>query len=964
MKTTRSFIVALGFFLFGTLSVQAVSTIRLIYGESWSRAGRAVKEMMASDAFKQAAGADYIIELCDESGKKANPKNLGSLKLPVIFVISDAGNCFFVKENVPYNTTPEQLLADIRTADDVRKSAEKDGLETAEACGAFLKKIEPYLATIEKERLKRIREKGYYQNVFEKLKKLDPEDKTGWVRHFTMGDGLDLVTKANSFREKQNFVGGEAFLKHIQEELPTQRLSVEQKQALQMARFALYREDANRRDEMIALLNAIADAGDETFWGTAAVGWLKLMKAPYTRSTNQKALTSKPLPGSVLRARGEGVPEFAIATLQTSETPLVATYILNRVGADCLANIAKKEGGSAFLQKFFGDTAWMEAFAGSGLATGTKDHALAPALIALDLLVWNDEKNFIDTPIGRHIATALALNHGGHFGDVKLSQIMACYRAWANNGTLHDAAWTHDVYRWRQVLAFGQNADLPVENLYWIHDFCNLDAPRYFGICWQCAYRDHNCFGDSVQGSRYYTPWAHAWNTQELRYRVGGVCGALSKFGSHAAASHGIPSFTAGQPQHCAYLLWDTANNRWGIDYTVTGHTAPHFTLGDKGFAATEEQNRYFTHPNRMAAERLRWAGAYESAMRTAPGNWQAAEDWLLQLKATKASPEAWEAYGKAVRETFATAPAQGWQLYWQYVKHLPSQQAKINAVKQGYLVLRESDAKTAEAPYFDEIALNETQKLFAKNPEALWELLPAMLDGQAQSPTFYRQTLNWAAERLMKNPTDAQKFLAIVGASAEKTGQSLDFKDMILKASKSEDPAMFKQVFALMNNLAPTLKAPAKSQKAYPTERNGGRLLSQDGMLKLSTTSGWDTPTFYQDVLTAQDFDGENGCHTAKEEAPYALVILPGASEICAVTVVNSGAWFNRARQTPLRIWVSETGTDWQEVYASDKAQDVWQCDLSTPVKAKYIKVGRAPGAKNDVFHLHKILIYGTKLY
>ncbi len=977
MKTTLSLVVAVGCLLAGTLHAQAVSTIRLIYGESWSRAGRAVKDMLASDAFKKAAGADYVVELCDESGKQANPKNLGSLKLPVIFVISEAGNCFYVKENVPQATMPEELLAGIRAADTARQAAERGGLETAEACGAFLKKLEKYVGGA-----KRITQKGFYPKVFEKLKALDKEDKTGWARHFTMGDGLDLVTKATDYRKKKDFTGGEAFLKKIQEELPTNRLTLEQNQGLMMARFALYREDAAKRDEMITLLHTVANAGEETFWGTAAVGWLKIWKVPYQRPAGQKAPVKKPIPGSVVRPRGEVAPAFSLATLKTLTTPLVAKYILNQVGEDCLNQIAQKEGGSLFLANFFGNVAWMESFAGSGevniyadrnhgykwdatarLAGDKRD--LAKALTALDFLIWNDEGDFIATPIGRNIATALALNYGGRFADVKLLQMMACYRDWANDGTLHDEAWKHDVYRWRQVLALGQNSGLTIDNLRWIHDFCNLDAPRYFGICWQCAYREWNCFGDSVHGWMYYGPWEHSWNTQELRYRVGGVCGALSKFGSHAAASHGLRSFTAGQPGHCAYMMWDYAGDRWGIDYSVTGHTDPHFSLGGSGFTAAEEQNRYFKNPKRMEAERQRWAGEYEKAMRTAPGNWQAAEEWQLNLRAKKAPEADWEAYGTAVRETFKDAPAQGWQLYWPYVKHLQSQSARVEAVKQGFLTMRENEAKTSETPYFDELALNETRKMFEKTPEALWDILPAILEGQAKTPSFYRQAVNWASGKMMKDAVSSKRFLAIVGESAAKTGMKLDFRDMIVKASNSEDIEMFKQVFSLMEKLEPNLSPKKNPNKAWQTERNGGKLLSQDGMLKLSTTSGHDGPAFYQSALDAQDFQGHNAFHTSSEKAPYAMVILPGLSEVTAITVVNSGDGYNATRQIPIRFWVSENGKDWQEVYACDKVQKEWICDLPAPIKAKYVKIGRDPKAdKREFFHLHKIFVYGTKLY
>ena len=193
----------------------------------------------------------------------------------------------------------------------------------------------------------------------------------------------------------------------------------------------------------------------------------------------------------------------------------------------------------------------------------------------------------------------------------------------------------------------------------------------------------------------YYAPWEHRWNTQELRYRVGGVCGALSKFGSHCAAAHGIRSFTAGQPAHCAYLLWDYSVDRWGISYAVTAHTMPHNSLGGPGFAAVEEQNRYYSDPKRMKAEFFRWKGDYAKAMKQCPGNYHAAVNWYEELEAKQASKEEWDRFADAVCATFNGFPSQGWVLIHGYLSHVDGREAKLAAVKKALLAIRESSEKT-----------------------------------------------------------------------------------------------------------------------------------------------------------------------------------------------------------------------------------------------------------------------------
>ena len=255
-------------------TVYAAPTIRLVYGKDWSEAGRRVKKTLESAAFKSAAKGRYIVECIDESGPKPSPKNLGSIKLPAIFVISEQGNCFFVKENMPSSVEPAQILTAVERVDKVRLAAEKAGFDTADKCGAFLERMEKFVGGP-----KRVISEGYYADVFDKLVKLDPGDTTGWQRHFTMGDGIDIVIKANEYREKGDFTGGEAF---IAEEFkkPRQHLTKEQTQALLMAKFALYRENSSKRQELIAFLKRVAEVGEDTLWGTSAVGWLNIMEEP------------------------------------------------------------------------------------------------------------------------------------------------------------------------------------------------------------------------------------------------------------------------------------------------------------------------------------------------------------------------------------------------------------------------------------------------------------------------------------------------------------------------------------------------------------------------------------------------------------------------------------------------------------------------------------------------------------
>lgn len=647
----------------------------------------------------------------------------------------------------------------------------------------------------------------------------------------------------------------------------------------------------------------------------------------------------------------------------------VKNYIVKQVGAQAIKEISALEGGKAFLDKFFNDQDWMEQFAGSGLVGGITAYgcnatpSMDKCLKALDLLYWNDRGGWGDTKVGRNMLTSLALNHAHDFSDEKLVEIAECYREWDRNGTLHSSCKSLDVRQWREVTNFGQNAELDVDSLRWIHDFATVPASRYSGLPWECHYRLFNCFGTSVHsGANYYRPWMHRCSIQELRYRVGGVCGALSKFGSHGAEAHGIRSYTAGQPGHCAFMLWNLDEDRWGHAYSVTGHTMAHFVLSDEHrFAASEEQDRYYRNPRRMDAEFLRWKGEYKKSMQMCNNNWQAAAEWLESLQGK--GREEWDDFGATVRATFKDAPCLGWSLYRKYLKSFNADKGKmLAAAKLGLAEIKENTAKTEEAIYLDEAILDPLAELFGKDKEQLWPLFQSALDSYAGSPTFFRQTINWGSVNLMSTPEDTKRYLVTVATAAKTHKCSLDYSGMISSASQSGDITTFKQIYKLMDKLNPQ-EAAKPNGKSFPKQDYGGELLSEDGLLQISNTCGYDSPTRYRNALNAEDFADASAFHTDKTKEPWAQVMLPGESSIMGVTVVDRTGGYNATRQVPMEISISSDGVAWEQVGSAKEPKGEYKFNVGGK-KAKYVRVARTKDAKEEVFHLHKILVYGKKLY
>ncbi len=278
MKAALAIVAALAF----AGAADAASTVRLVHGGDWDVAGRSVKRTLTGSKFKSESKGRYVVECVEENGDMQK-ENLGSWMLPAVFLISEKGNCYFVLDNVEAGASAERLAAIFNKADDVREAAEKKGFETADDCGAFLYRMERYVGGP-----RRIVSKGFYEDVFEKLKQLDPSDETGWQRHFTLGlehdrntkaDGLELVIKANAFREKKEFDAGAAFIE-AEKKKPRKHLTKEQIQGILMAQFALWRDDPSKKDELDALLAKVAAYDETTLWGTAALGWLNIRGKP------------------------------------------------------------------------------------------------------------------------------------------------------------------------------------------------------------------------------------------------------------------------------------------------------------------------------------------------------------------------------------------------------------------------------------------------------------------------------------------------------------------------------------------------------------------------------------------------------------------------------------------------------------------------------------------------------------
>lgn len=273
--------------------------IVLVYGGDWSPAGAQVQSLLASPAFRNEISVRYLLGFVNLS--ETPPKNireeherqranayarggiLQTVKTPALFVGDKDGELFLIWENISEALSLQTLLTRLDAV--AKRQAElksrllsnvfsRNGLESAAHCGEFLESMIPFLGSAE-----RVLDEKAYLRVWNRLCKLDPQDKTGWQRCFTLGNGEDIVKEAAAFALKKEVTAGEAFLA-AERAKPSVHLSIEQRQALDMADFLLCREDESRREKAIGLLQKVCQLDASTVWGVAAMSFLEVYEKP------------------------------------------------------------------------------------------------------------------------------------------------------------------------------------------------------------------------------------------------------------------------------------------------------------------------------------------------------------------------------------------------------------------------------------------------------------------------------------------------------------------------------------------------------------------------------------------------------------------------------------------------------------------------------------------------------------
>lgn len=907
-------------------------TAVLQLGSDWDESSSSVRATYESADFRGLLPAGVACGVIDDAEAPsaeiaaANAPwakfRMRTVRYPALFLFDDEGRAVLREENLAFDVTPRQLAARIAPAIAARavatnlfaRAAATNGLASAELYGRGFEALDPFMPVGTTRWLVRegdtARGKKSFAAEWAALKACDPKDRSGWQARFTNGDGYADVRRAEMFAKSAQRGPGEEFVRQLRAR-SRPFWTLEQRQSVDMAEYAFWRrlgENAARQHE---LLEGVRAAGADTFWGAAARGYLMIEADPDVQ------------------------------------------HGLKLTSAEAGANVDT----NAFRRVLEADPEWYAEFAHSG---EVKDREKAFGRLAG--LVANCGGEALHAPgFLRRIATATALNCSRR----TLGEQVAMVRAYAEIGRrrrLHRAALTQSVYDWRLVVGEGRDAGELLAMSELVH------APRQALMDSHdlTPYNMYNCFGEFSHNPAYYRPWFLAgWKPLQALMRVGGICVGVSQTGVLACSAEGLPAVACAQPGHCAYAVED-AEGKWRIRNPVSSKTVPKFRIGQfAGFSQLDTLTRlYSTERERtLASDRLCAEGKYAEATAAQPLNYLAWRTWWRQLDAGRASEEARRAWADGAAAGLADAR----EIYWTVLSPYYTALAKRSPAKGAeeiarlYGLFRTDRVKVAEE-MDPEPLLQGQARLFDRAPGEMLKVYRAALDAFANDKRGFKAVLKAGDAFATRHPETAGAFQALVREKAQK---GFDYSPLIRGASRQGDLAAFRAAVRLQDESAP----PKIEGKRYPETWKGGRLLSAEGMLSISSEHmRLNLPGSYARALdTTPRGRSYAAFHTKSETQAWCRVTLPAVAEVTGLHVANSYLKSGRSRAFPLAIEASEDGVNWRTVreltYEAYGAMEFDVDFTEAPFKARELRLVRRSDGTKRPFSLSKVMVYGNGL-
>lgn len=652
-------------------------------------------------------------------------------------------------------------------------------------------------------------------------------------------------------------------------------------------------------------------------------------------------------------------------------------------------------GKGAFLQAFLSDTPWMELYLGSGMVPWQNDVGLG---ILAD--IWAQDGQSSDFAAYKPLACALASVWGGEEGYKPVLQ--------TKSRATHNPVWRYHFFKnrhkagalypgferlrpWelRFVVAIPQQ-DWDDQSYAWCAENVNIPWQRFNAACWAAPYTDPNVFGDGVQTPDYYIGWPHESDAQKTQLN-GGVCGALSHFGTVSAQSHGIPAYTVGQPGHCAYAV------RLGRGNWVGGFGGPdggmHNWIFSKGQAPTsfrlmeavfaddakiDAAYRKAFEARALEAMLARkeadpaWKGrdisskdvadAWIEAVRMAPLHPQLRQEYQKWFLRGNPSPEAVLAYAL---ETMKAYEGHGFAAIDVLEDVAREEMPKLtDAQRLAWLAASQDCLAGTPGSWALKLAPVLNRQIgYLQSDEAKKQYLVDLFSAhmaQGDGANF-GQALEWGVQELVNKGREtmfAEAFQKAAAASPAPGGQEdkersgkmvRAYRQAILAAEKARSIPAFQTLTAAVAHLAPSEKESIVSAKMP------GTLVSDKGALRFSSNSGaYDKPETHGGILTPQG----GSYHSDRQTTVEIVVALPKSEEISGVVVRKTNG--NEYRMKKAKLSTSTDGATWFPLAETDNMPKEWAIEAKPGTKAGWVKLEfHNEGEKGEFAHISNFLIY-----
>ncbi|NWK57344.1 hypothetical protein HW115_17115 [Verrucomicrobiaceae bacterium N1E253] len=657
---------------------------------------------------------------------------------------------------------------------------------------------------------------------------------------------------------------------------------------------------------------------------------------------------------------------------------LCAQHELLRVSDDA-AVIRDKDKGDLFMTELLANPEWIQDLLCSG--------PVADPGKTLGYLhtVWRYERKSIDTPLYRKLAAACALIGRS---DYDVVHAFRNYRKAHQDELLQWGFDELEPWELRHVIA-----QIPQQDWDYIINERNNKANTYFGACWAVAYRKYNDFGTSIHARGYYTPWD--WATQRLEGRalVGGVCGSCSTYGSHSTKVHGYPSYTAGEPGHCAYVI-RTKRDNWRTAYSVTGHTRPHgcfwrpfvysdLHLMEAAYASKVPLRKgyHYLWLSRVVTNPSYAKRCYEQSLRANPlnlGVWIDYAAWLE--KQGLDDDEVWKTYAKGVMKAFVRFPdvivyLNGRFCFKHFKKETPVKQRvqMVKYIQNSIYQLKETRTHqnfATDVKVYEKFVDGENESVFL-----LYQMLLKLSMEQKKNRDFLT-VFDSMRKRFSSSKGFASRYQKTLEHYASSDG---DQGNELLKVvvSSIEDSLKRRDYEGYKNNMKVVgnmldLKDPKHRglgrwlNKCPKHDPFPGKIISSDAMLWPSTVGKSNRVISYASILNGTH--GGGTCQTGSTSNPTIDLALPGACRISGLVITSgyeSKTWIER--MNPVVVSVSDDRKKWKMVYRSDKAMASHRVDLTgKDIQAKYVRIESPSPDKSTKKQLvlRQLIVYGASNY